>query len=338
VPDSCIEVADLKKYYPAERGGDAVKAVDGVTFAIGKGETFGLVGESGCGKSTTGRCILRLVEPTSGGVYFEGHALTEVSSKQLRALRRDMQVIFQDPYSSLNPRMTVGQIVDEPLLIHRVAGPDVRRKRVAELLNLVGLKPENARRYPHEFSGGQRQRIGIARALALNPKFIVCDEPVSALDVSVQAQIVNLLQDLQEQLGLTYLFISHGLAVVEHISNRVGIMYRGKIVELAPTAEIFNSPLHPYTNALLAAILEPDPDSAREQPERVPNCIDSQGNDPLSANGSPDGGATAPGGGCSFRDRCPLAAPICAEREPELVETSPGHHVSCFVVAPALKR
>jgi len=268
--ENLIEVIDLKKHYA--RGGllgagarEVVKAVDGVTFAIRRGETFGLVGESGCGKSTTGRCILRLVEPTSGQVLFGGRELQRLRQDELRHLRRQMQIVFQGPYSSLNPRMRVGEIIEEPLTIHRQGSRADRRNRVADLLRLVGLTPEHGRRYPHEFSGGQRQRIGIARALALNPSFIVCDEPVSALDVSVQAQIVNLLQDLQQQLGLTYLFISHGLAVVEHISSRVGIMYRGRLVELAPSREIFHNPLHRYTRTLLAAIPEPDPDKRRPQ-------------------------------------------------------------------------
>src|SRR6266550_2097746 len=267
--ENLIEVRNLTKHFPVGAGilgvgRDAVKAVDDVSFSIRRGETFGLVGESGCGKSTTGRCILRLIEPTSGSVRFDGQDLLMLSSDGLRRLRRDIQIIFQDPYSSLNPRMTVGRIVEEPLVIHRIGDRRGRRNRVAELLGLVGLEPEHAERYPHEFSGGQRQRIGIARALALNPRFIVCDEPVSARDVSVQAQVVNLLQDLQEQLGLTYLFISHGLSVVEHISTRVGIMYLGKLVEVASSEEIFHNPLHPYTRALLSAIPIPDPDLRRE--------------------------------------------------------------------------
>ena len=323
-----IEVRNLKKYFPSGPGlfgaGDVVvKAVDDVSFSIRSGETFGLVGESGCGKSTIGRCILRLIEPTSGKVSFLGQDLLSLSSDALRRLRRDMQIIFQDPYSSLNPRMTVGQIVCEPLVIHN--GGDSRgsqRDRVAELLKLVGLDPDHARRYPHEFSGGQRQRIGIARALALKPRFIVCDEPVSALDVSVQAQVVNLLQDLQEQLGLTYLFISHGLSVVQHISTRVGIMYLGKLVEIAPSDEIFHNPLHPYTKALLSAIPIPDPAHRREKvPLRgeIPTALD-------------------PPSGCNFRTRCPIAEPQCADESPELVEVAPDHFVSCMVVAPHPKK
>ncbi len=322
-----IEVQNLTKHFPVGAGlfgvgEDVVRAVDGVSFTIRRGETFGLVGESGCGKSTTGRCILRLIEPTSGEVYFQGEDLLSIGSNGLRRLRRDMQIIFQDPYSSLNPRMTVGQIVEEPLTIHRIADRGERRARAAQLLRLVGLEPEHSSRYPHEFSGGQRQRIGIARALALNPKFIVCDEPVSALDVSVQAQVVNLLQDLQEQLGLTYLFISHGLSVVEHISNRVGIMYLGKLVETASSDEIFHNPLHPYTRALLSAIPVPDPERRRER-------LHLAGDVPT---------AIAPPSGCRFRTRCPIAEPRCAEEEPQLVEVSHDHFVACMVVAPDKKK
>jgi oligopeptide transport system ATP-binding protein len=318
---SLIEVKGLKKYFPAGggllgAGGDTVKAVDDVSFNIRRGETFGLVGESGCGKSTTGRCILRLIEPTAGEVRFEGRDLRALDAGHLRHLRREMQIIFQDPYASLNPRMQVGQIIAEPLVIHRVGAGRERRERVAELLERVGLKPEHAARYPHEFSGGQRQRIGIARALALNPKFIVCDEPVSALDVSVQAQIVNLLQDLQEQLGLTYLFISHGLSVVEHISTRVGIMYLGKLVEVAPSEAIFRNPLHPYTRALLSAIPVPDPDARRER-------LSLEGEIPT---------AIKPPSGCRFRTRCPIAEPECAEDDVQLVEVEDEHFVACRLV------
>ncbi|MEK6303932.1 MAG: dipeptide ABC transporter ATP-binding protein [Acidobacteriota bacterium] len=325
--DNLLVVRNLKKYFPVGEGffgggANSVKAVDGVSFAIRRGETFGLVGESGCGKTTTGRCILRLIEPTSGEVWFDGRDLLAVGPNELRSLRSDIQIIFQDPYSSLNPRMTVDQIVGEPLIIHQVGNRSERRQRVAELLSLVGLEASHAGRYPHEFSGGQRQRIGIARALALNPKFIVCDEPVSALDVSVQAQVVNLLQDLQEQLGLTYLFISHGLSVVEHISTRVGIMYLGKLVEVASSEEIFHNPLHPYTRALLSAIPLPDPDAKRE---RLPLA----GDIPTAIN---------PPSGCRFRTRCPIAEPDCAEEEPRLVEVSKDHFVACWLVAPEEKR
>jgi oligopeptide/dipeptide ABC transporter ATP-binding protein len=322
-PDSLIEVKNLTKYFPSGeglfgKGKDVVKAVDDVSFTIRKGETFGLVGESGCGKSTTGRCILRLIEPTAGEVNFEGEDLLSVDARSLRRMRRDMQIIFQDPYSSLNPRMRVGQIIAEPLAIHKVGIKGERRDRVAELLKLVGLDGSHAERYPHEFSGGQRQRIGIARALALNPKFIVCDEPVSALDVSVQAQVVNLLQDLQEQLHLTYLFISHGLSVVEHISTRVGIMYLGKLVEVASSEEIFRNPLHPYTRALLSAIPKPEPDEKRDR-------LRLSGDIPTPIN---------PPSGCRFRTRCQMAEPRCAEVEQQLVEVSPDHFVACMVVAP----
>jgi oligopeptide/dipeptide ABC transporter ATP-binding protein len=325
--DNLIEVRGLKKYFPVGNrlfggSGEVARAVDGVSFAIRRGETFGLVGESGCGKTTTGRCILRLIEPTAGEVRFDGRDFLSLPSAEMRRARRDMQIIFQDPYSSLNPRMRVGEIIEEPLIIHRSGNPSKRRERVIELLNLVGLDAEHSSRYPHEFSGGQRQRVCIARALALDPRFIVCDEPVSALDVSVQAQIVNLLEDLQSRLGLTYLFISHGLAVVEHISTRVAIMYLGKIVEVASSEEIFRNPLHPYTRALLSAIPVPDPDRRRE---RLP----IEGDIPTPVN---------PPSGCRFRTRCPLAEPRCAEVEPEMVEVSKGHTVACMVIAPAEKR
>lgn len=310
-----LEVKDLRKEFPRGGGPGVIRAVDGISFSIEDGETFGLVGESGCGKSTTGRCILRLIEPTSGQIRFNGIDLLAQSGQQLRRIRRDLQIIFQDPYSSLNPRMKVGGIIGEPLVIHGMGSRRDRRDRVAELLQLVGLEAEHADRYPHEFSGGQRQRIGIARALALNPKLVVCDEPVSALDVSVQAQVINLLQDLQERLGLTYLFISHGLAVVEHISTRIGIMYRGRLVEVATGEEIFRSPLHPYTRALLSAIPTPDPDVRRERVQL--------GGD-LAGSGD---------SGCRFRARCPLAEPRCAESEPDLTELQPGHLVACIVVA-----
>ena len=322
--ENLIEVKNLTKHFASGvgllgRGRDVVRAVDNISFSIRRGETLGLVGESGCGKSTTGRSILRLIEPTSGEVLFEGKDLLSLSAKELRRLRGEMQIIFQDPYSSLNPRMKVGRIIEEPLVIHRKGNRD---DRISELLSLVGLEPDHAMRYPHEFSGGQRQRIGIARALALNPKFIVCDEPVSALDVSVQAQIVNLLQDLQERFGLTYLFISHGLSVVEHISTRVGIMYLGKLVEIASSEEIFRNPLHPYTRALLSAIPNPDPEHRHERltlKADIPTSID-------------------PPSGCRFRTRCPIAEPRCAEEEPELIESTPGHFVACMVVAPGPKR
>ena len=310
-----VEIKDLKKYFPVPHK-QVVRAVDGVSFTINRGETLGLVGESGCGKTTVGRCILRLIEPTTGEIRFDERDLLKQDRGEMRALRRRMQIIFQDPYSSLNPRMKVGSIISEPLEIHHVGDRRERKDRVAELLRVVGLDPDYASRYPHQFSGGQRQRIGIARALALNPDFIVADEPVSALDVSVQAQVVNLMQDLQEQFGLTYLFISHGLAVVKHISTRVGVMYLGKLVELAPAQEIYANPLHPYTQALLRAIPIPDPGAKRRAAQRlggdVPNPI-------------------APPGGCRFHTRCPHAVERCGAEEPELVEVSSGHFVSCFL-------
>lgn len=322
--EALVVVRDLKKYFPVRRslwerlrGGSAwVRAVDGVSFAIRAGETLSLVGESGCGKTTTGRCLLRLIEPTSGEIFFEGVDLRRLSGKQLRAQRRQMQIIFQDPYASLNPRMTVGEILEEPLRIHRVGTPRERRARVREVLQEVGLSADALDRYPHEFSGGQRQRIGIARALALRPKFIVADEPVSALDVSIQAQIVNLLENLQQKYGLTYLFISHGLALVRYISERVGVMYLGKLVEIAPTEALYRHPLHPYTQALLRAVPEPDPDARRE---RVP----LRGELPSPAH---------PPSGCRFHTRCPLAQAECREAEPELREVEPGHFVACFLV------
>jgi oligopeptide/dipeptide ABC transporter ATP-binding protein len=310
-----VEVNNLKKYFPAPAK-QTVRAVDGVTFSIRRGETLGLVGESGCGKTTIGRCILRLIEPTSGEVRFDDRDLAGLGRGELRQMRRRMQIIFQDPYSSLNPRMKVGAIVGESLEIHKVGDRRGRKDRVAELLRVVGLDPDYASRYPHQFSGGQRQRIGIARALALNPDFIVADEPVSALDVSVQAQVVNLLQDLQEQFGLTYLFISHGLAVVKHISSRVGVMYLGKLVELAPAEEIYARPLHPYTQALLAAIPIPDPGARKAEAKRlggdVPNPI-------------------APPAGCRFHTRCPHAIEQCRAEEPAFREIAPGHFAACFL-------
>jgi len=310
-----VEITDLKKHFPVPHK-QVVRAVDGVSFTINRGETLGLVGESGCGKTTVGRCILRLIEPTSGEIRFDGRGLLNLDRGEMRALRRRMQIIFQDPYSSLNPRMKVGSIISEPLEIHHVGDRRERKDRVAELLRVVGLDPDYANRYPHQFSGGQRQRIGIARALALNPDFIVADEPVSALDVSVQAQVVNLMQDLQERFGLTYLFISHGLAVVKHISTRVGVMYLGKLVELAPAHEIYANPLHPYTQALLRAIPIPDPEAKRRAAQRlggdVPNPIE-------------------PPSGCRFHTRCPHMIDRCCAEEPELAEVSPGHFVSCFL-------
>jgi oligopeptide/dipeptide ABC transporter ATP-binding protein len=311
-----VEIQHLKKYFPAAHG-QRVRAVDDVSFHIHRGETLGLVGESGCGKTTVGRCLLRLIEPTSGAIKFDQQDLLDLSKSEMRALRRRMQIVFQDPYSSLNPRMKVGDIIAEPLIVHGIGNKQERQARVAELLKVVKLDPDYANRYPHQFSGGQRQRIGIARALALNPDFIVADEPVSALDVSVQAQIVNLLQDLQEQFGLTYLFISHGLAVVEHISTRVGVMYLGKIVELAPALELYQSPKHPYTQALLASIPLPDPEQTRDR-ERIA----LRGEVPTPLN---------PPSGCRFHTRCPHAMDKCKTTEPQFKEITPGHFAACFL-------
>jgi len=319
-----VEVKNLKKYFPITRGiifqrhiGD-IKAVDGLNFCIYKGETLGLVGESGCGKSTTGRTILQLYRPTAGEVYFEGINLCELKGEALRRMRRRMQMIFQDPYASLNPRMTVGSIIGEPLEVHGIAKGKELRERVQELLKLVRLNPYFVNRYPHEFSGGQRQRIGVARALALNPSFIVCDEPISALDVSIQAQVVNLLEDLQEQFGLTYLFIAHDLSMVRHISDRVAVMYLGKIVELTDRDELYKNPLHPYTKALLSAVPIPDP-VVEEKRQR----IILEGDVPSPANPPP---------GCNFNTRCPVVMDICREVEPEFREVGPEHWVACHRV------
>ncbi len=312
--EKLVEVRDLVKYFPVDNSDDVVKAVDGISFDLYSGETLGLVGESGCGKSTVGRCMLRLHEPTSGEILFDGSEVVGLPNRKLQALRREMQIIFQDPYASLNPRLSILAIVSEPLKIHGIGDKDERREKVGELLRKVGLDPRFMDRYPHEFSGGQRQRIGIARALALNPKLIIADEPVSALDVSVQAQVVNLLQDLQREFGLTYLFISHGLAVVEHISNRVAVMYLGKIVEVAEAGELYKNPLHPYTKALLSAIPVPDPKIKRER-------IVLEGDVPTPIN---------PPSGCRFRTRCPSAIAECAEIEPETVEYGTDHTAACI--------
>jgi len=315
-PEVLLEARHLVKYFPVENSDDVVRAVDDVSFQLRKGETLGLVGESGCGKSTVGRCLLRLIEPTSGEIVFEGQYIVGLPHAQMQKLRREMQIIFQDPYASLNPRMSIRAIVAEPLKIHGIDNCSEQRARVADLLQKVGLDPKYADRYPHEFSGGQRQRIGIARALALNPKLIICDEPVSALDVSVQAQVVNLLQELQDEFGLTYLFISHGLAVVEHISDRVAVMYLGKIVEICGAAELYADPLHPYTQALLSAIPVPDPKQKRER-------IVLKGDVPTPIN---------PPSGCRFRTRCPLAIEECAKVVPELREIKPNHFAACIRV------
>lgn len=315
-----IKVDNLVKYFPVLRGifqrqVGAVHAVDGISFDIHKGETFGLVGESGCGKSTAGRTILQLYRPTAGKVYFHGRDLTSLRGEEMRRMRRQMQMIFQDPYASLNPRMTIAEIIAEPLQVHGVISPKEIPARVKELLKIVKLSPDFAPRYPHEFSGGQRQRIGIARALAVNPEFIVCDEPISALDVSIQAQVINLLEELQQDFGLTYLFIAHDLSMVRHISNRVAVMYLGVIVELAAVSELFRYPIHPYTQALLSAVPVPDP-VVEEKRQRIL----LEGDVPSPVN---------PPSGCRFRTRCPLSAEICAQEKPAFRELVSGHWVAC---------
>ncbi len=314
-----LEVENLAKHYPVKRGLvlaktiGTVRAVDGVSFSLARGETLALVGESGCGKSTTARLVLRLIEPTAGIVRFEGTDITEMGGAPLRKLRRRMQIVFQDPFASLNPRMTVGDILEEPLVVHEIGDKAQREARVNELLGLVGLAPYHASRYPHEFSGGQRQRIGIARALAVEPSLIVCDEPVSALDVSIQAQVINLLKDLQARLGLSYLFIAHDLAVVKHTADRVAVMYLGKIVEVATKADLFAHPRHPYTRTLLSAIPRPDPH--RKTARQIPG-----GDVPSPMNPPP---------GCRFNTRCTFATDICKREDPPLRELASGHRAAC---------
>jgi oligopeptide transport system ATP-binding protein len=315
-----LQAVNIVKHFPIKGGVfmkeiAAVKAVDGVSLTIGEGETVGLVGESGCGKTTFGRAILRLEEPTSGEIYFEGQSILDYDKKKMQALRKKMQIIFQDPFSSLNPRKTVAHIIGEPLLVHGMRSRTKRDERVLELLTVVGLRKEHMRRYPHQFSGGQRQRIGVARALALNPKLIVCDEAVSALDVSIQAQVINLLKDLQNDFGLTYLFISHDLSVVEHVSDRVAVMYLGKIVEFAPSKALYKKPIHPYTQALLSAVPLPDPALKRN------TRIILKGDVPSPIDPPP---------GCSFHPRCLYAKETCSRSEPELKETDNDHLAACF--------
>ncbi len=320
--ENLLDINGLKMHFPVKSNGllrrtvGAVKAVDGLSFSVKRGETLGLVGESGCGKSTTGRAILQLHRPTAGTVNFDGKELTKLNGESLRQMRRKVQIIFQDPYASLNPRMTVGDIVGEPIRVHNLRTGKEVRTRVEELLRVVGLNPYFINRYPHEFSGGQRQRIGIARALAVEPDFIVCDEPVSALDVSIQAQIINLLQDLQGQFGLTYLFIAHNLSVVKHISDRVAVMYLGKMVELAPSKQLYANPMHPYTQALLSAVPIPDPEIEKQRQRII-----LQGDVPSPLN---------PPSGCHFHTRCPIVIDKCKAEDPPFQDYGGGHFVACW--------
>jgi oligopeptide transport system ATP-binding protein len=320
--DKLIEVKNLSKFFPIKKGmfsknQSLVKAVDDVSFAIKKGETLGLVGESGCGKTTVGRTIIKLYEPTTGEIIYAGKDIAKLSPKQMLPYRKQMQMIFQDPYASLNSRMTVGDIIGEPIDIHKLMGKKEREERIQDLLNTVGLNPDHASRYPHEFSGGQRQRVGIARALAVQPEFIVCDEPISALDVSIQAQVVNMLEDLQNDLGLTYLFIAHDLSMVKHISTNIGVMYLGKMVEIGESNELYKNPLHPYTKALLSAIPVPDPEMAANNKRimlegEIPSPID-------------------PPPGCRFKSRCKYAKPICGEENPKFKDLGGGHSIACHL-------
>ncbi len=312
-----LEVKGLKKYFKIA-GHHTLKAVDDVSFTIPKGETLGLVGESGCGKTTVGRTIIRLYDPSGGQVIFNGTNIFDLPESQMLPIRRKMQMIFQDPYSSLNPRMTVSEIICEPMEVHKLAKGKEAQERANELLALVGLNREHANRFPHEFSGGQRQRIGIARALAVNPEFIICDEPISALDVSIQAQVINLLEELQDRLGLTYLFVAHDISMVKHTSNRIAVMYLGKLVELAPANELYQNPLHPYTQALLSAVPVADP-----KVEAIRSRIVLEGDVPSPVDPPP---------GCRFKSRCKIARKECSERDPQLVDCGSGHFVSCFAV------
>ncbi len=315
-----LKVEGLKKYFPIRKGllsrvSGHVKAVDDVSFYVNKGETLGIVGESGCGKSTTGRMLMRLLEPSEGKVFFDGKELTSISNDDMRKARREIQMVFQDPYASLNPRHTIEKILEEPLIVHGIGDSKERKKKVRDFLEIVGLSSYHAKRYPHQFSGGQRQRIGIARALMTNPKLIIADEPVSALDVSIQAQVLNLMQDLQKELNLTYIFIAHDLGVVRHISDRVGVMYLGKMVEVAVSEKLYDKPLHPYTQALLSAVPVPDPNFVRDQ-------ILIKGDIPSPSN---------PPSGCTFHTRCPFKMDVCTKIVPKLVEVEPGHSVACHL-------